>query len=223
MTKIQTNSQKTILIGEYRVLDVFLSNDEKDIFHVLDLSNKNTEYTLRILKSNQNPKQIDNELEILTLLNSYEETQTFRKLEIFSDKLLFVFEYINGKNLKDIYDNNHNFFNEYNIKKFLKSIMNILKIYKENHILHNNITQENILFDGENYYLIGLSRASIVRNINQTVDYCGLISVVYFLLTGKEYDIEYELPQNINTELLSIIEKKENIQESEIMSYISKL
>ena len=227
MIRIQDSKKKIISIGQYRVVNVLVSNNDKDIFEVQDLKDHSKLYTLRILKSNQNPKQIDTEIEILNILNPYKETLNFHKLEIFSDKLLFIFDYLNGYNLQELYLRNNQFFTTEKIKKLMQSILKILSIYKENNISHNNIKAENILCDGEKYYLIGLSKAIIDKNLNQQNDYYAFISVIYFILTGKNYEIEYEIPKNINKNLAELFTKvlvnKENITKENIEYYIDKI
>ncbi|MGB5867472.1 MAG: hypothetical protein WBG69_06350 [Arcobacteraceae bacterium] len=227
MIKIQDSNKKIISIGHYKVVNILLSNADKDIFEVQDLKDHSKLYTLRILKSNQNPKQIDNEIEILNLLNPYKETLYFYKLEIFSDKLLFIFDYISGKNLLELCLEDKEVFDLKNLKHFMKSMLRILSIYKDNNILHNNIKPENILFDGKDFYLIGLSKAQIDINLDQKSDYYDFISVIYFLVTGKNYEIEYYIPNNIEENIFTIfkkvLENKENITKEELLGYIDKI
>jgi len=225
---IMKNSKKKIIsIGNYKVLDVLQSNDEKDIFHVQDLKNHSKEYTLRILKSNQNPKQIDTEIEILNRLNPYSETLNFQKLEIFSDKLLFIFDYSKGKDLLSLYNENKNFFDNQILKIFVKDLVRILEIYKENNILHGNIKPENIIFNGEQFYLIGLSKARFTDVKDQKEDIISLVSVLYFLLIGEHYYEELMLSGNIDKGLSNIIgeclKDKKEIDLNKLRNYIDKI
>jgi len=224
---IMKNSKKKIVsIGHYKVLDILQSNKDKDIFHVQDLKNNSKEYTLRILKSNQNPKQIDNEIEILNYLNPYKETFNFRKLEIFSDKLLFVFDYSKGKDLLSLYKENNAFMDKVKLKYFVRDLLKILEIYKQHNIIHRNIKAENIIFDGKNFYLIGLSKAIFDKETNQNEDIHAFISVLYFLLTGENYSKELLWSEKIDDELTKIIKGElQNTESTDInalRNYINK-
>lgn len=227
MLRIEDSKKKVISIGHYKVLDTIQTSSEKDLFHVKDLKTPYNEYLLRILKSNQNPKQIDNEIEVLERLNPYKESVNFHQLEIFSDKLLFIFDYIDGSNLQDIYEKNNNFFDELKIKKFVDSMKSILEIYAENAIVHRDIKPENIIFDGENYFVVGFSKAVIDTKQTQLEDIKGVLETLYFLITGKKLDVEVNLTEEKIHEIYEQVKiyQESNTKESFaiLREYINKL
>jgi serine/threonine protein kinase len=205
MIRIQDSRKKVISIGHYKIIEVLQSDETKDLFHVQDLKTPSKEYMLRILKSNQNPKQIDNEIEVLNTLNPYTETLNFRKVEIFSDKLLFIFDYAKGKNLIDLYEEDATFFSDEKIKHFVSDALRVLEIYRENHIVHRNINPENIIYDGNNYFIVGLSKAVINKEKDSIEDKNGIVSVLYYLITGKKLEIEINVQEKEYSELTSTI------------------
>lgn len=196
MIRIQDSKKKVISIGHYKILEVLQSDENKDLFHVQDLKTPSKEYLLRILKSNQNPKQIDNEIEVLNILNPYKETLNFLKVEIFSDKLLFIFDYAEGKNLKELQEENNSFFNDERLKCFISDAIRLLDIYQENHIIHRNITPENIIYDENHYFLVGLSKAVIDKEKDSYEDRNSMISVLYFLITGRKLEVELNINES---------------------------
>ena len=211
MIRIQDSKKQVISIGHYKILEILHSDETKDLFHVQDLKTSCKEYMLRILKSNQNPKQIDNEIAVLNLLNPYKETINFLKLEIFSDKLLFVFDYAKGDNLEKLYAKNHKFFTDEKIKLFISQTLRILEIYKENNIIHRNINPKTIICSENKYFFVGLNKAIINKNNKSLEDRYSFISVLYFLITGKILEIElnddteYKMFQ---TKIYAIIKEK---------------
>jgi len=161
MLVIKNTKNKTVSIGQYKTLDILKETSDKDIYHVQDLKKPFKEFTLRIVKSHQNAKQINSELEVLSILNQYKETLNFHNVQILSDKLLFVFDYAKGNDLKYILENDKNFFDQNKVMLLVDNILTLLNIYRKHNILHNNIKIENIIFDGECFYLIGLSKSYI--------------------------------------------------------------
>lgn len=216
MIVMKNSKKKLVSIGQYKILNTLQSNEDKDIFHVKDLKSPFREFTLRILKSHQNPRQIDNEIEILEILNPYKETLNFLHMEMFADKLLFVFVYSKGMDLQKIYSKDHSFFDNEKIKLFVDDMVRILSIYKENNIIHRNIKAENILFDGEHYYLIGLSKAIVDENSDSNEDIYSFLSILYMLV--KEESFEGKEVQK--EELYNIIK---SLKVEHLREYIDKI
>ncbi len=189
MLVIKNSKNKIVSIGQYKILDVLQTNDDKDIYHVQDLKKPFKEFTLRILKAHQNAKQINSELEVLNILNPYSETLNFHNVQISSNKLLFLFDYAKGDNLENILKENKEFFDQKKIMLFVDNILTILSIYRKHNILHNNIKAENIIFDGDSFYLIGLSKSyvnSLVdKKFNNSCDMNSFSDILLNILDGK--------------------------------------
>jgi len=229
MIRIENKEKKIISIDHYKILEVLQTDENKDIFHVSDIKNTGEEYTLKILKLNQNPKQIDTEIEILNILNSYENTINFRKMELYRDKIVLVFDYTKGDDLQSLYNLNPFFFDEEKLKLLVYEMSKILEIYNLNNILHRNIKAENIIFDGEKYCLIGLSKATISDDANQTTDIFSFFKVLYYLLTGDNYEEKVTICKNTDSELLKIVKnglENKNLNKNEmlkLLKYINKI
>ena len=89
MLIIKNSKNEIVSIGQYKILDILQSSDDKDIYHVKDLKDLSKEFTFRVLKANQNTKQINAELEVLNILKQYNETLYFHNIQILSNKLIF--------------------------------------------------------------------------------------------------------------------------------------
>ncbi|RLA79229.1 MAG: hypothetical protein DRG78_13340 [Epsilonproteobacteria bacterium] len=100
MLRVKNSKDKILAIGQYKILNVLYKDKNKDIYHVVDMKKPHLVLTLRILKLNQSPSQIDKEIEILNILNQYHEMLHFYNIQILSDKLIFLFDYTRGYNLK---------------------------------------------------------------------------------------------------------------------------
>lgn len=208
MLVIKNSKNKIVSIGQYKILDILQTNDDKDIYHVKDLKKPFKEYTLRILKAHQNAKLINSEIEVLNILNKYEETLNFHNVQIISDKLVFLFDYVKGNNLKEILEKNKNFFDQEKVMLFINNILTILNIYRKHNILHNNIKMENIIFDGDRYYLIGLSKSSVYISKNNkfdnSYDMDAFSTILSGILDGENNINIREVEELINTHFLKL-------------------
>jgi serine/threonine protein kinase len=200
MLRIQNSKHKTLAIGHYKIIDILYNDKRKDIYHVKDMRKPYCEFTLRILKLDQSPSQIDKEIEILNILNQYDEMLHFYDVQILSDKLLFLFDYAKGYNIKQIIQKNSKFFYNGKIKQFVINMAYILAVYQKYNIIHGNINAQNIIFNGKNFYLIGLSKAfidldSTIGNDNDIYSF-GLM--LHYIIFGKEYKDDHKIDMNID-------------------------
>jgi len=189
MIIIKNSKNKIVSIGQYKILDVLQTSDDKDIYHVQDLKKPFKEFTFKILKAHQNAKQINNEIEVLGILNQYKETLNFHNVQILSNKLIFMFDYAKGSNLRYILEENESFFDQDKIMLFVDDILTLLNIYRKHNILHNNIKTENIIYDGAKFYLIGLSKSYVVssddKKFDNSLDMDLFSEILVNILDGK--------------------------------------
>ena len=203
MLRIVDSKKKLLFIGHYKVLKVLYSDTAKDIYCVRESRKPFRYLTLKILKPKQSPVKINQEIEILHILNHYNGLAKFYDIEIVQDKLLFMFDYINGHRLDTILQNKPMFFNNKNIKQFILNMVYILGIYNKHKILHNNIKLDNILYDGKRYHLLGFSKASIVEkdyDLSQQNDMYLLGKVLYSLVYKKTYTDGVKVEKNSSME-----------------------
>ncbi|MEA2017504.1 MAG: protein kinase [Campylobacterota bacterium] len=208
MLVIKNSKKEIVSIGQYKILDILQTNDDKDIYHVQDLKKPFKEFTLRILKAHQNAKLINSEIEVLNILNKYEEILNFYNVQIVADKLVFLFDYAKGNNLQEIIEKNKNFFDQEKVMLFVDNILTILNIYRKHNILHNNINMENIIFDGDKYHLIGLSKSSVCftknNKFDNSFDMNSFSTILTSIIDGKSDINIQKLEELINTYFLKL-------------------
>ena len=217
MLRVKNSKDKILAIGQYKILNVLYKDKNKDIYHVVDMKKPHLVLTLRILKLNQSPSQIDKEIEILNILNQYHEMLHFYNIQILSDKLIFLFDYTRGYNLKQIVNKDPKFLYKGKLLQFIVNMVYILVIYQKHNIIHNNINPSNIIFDGKRFHLIGLSNATI--DLDNTIgngnDIYSIGLVLFYIIFGKEYNNDIKIDKSIDEKIFYILERmlKENIED----------
>jgi tRNA A-37 threonylcarbamoyl transferase component Bud32 len=213
MIRVENKKKQLLSIGRYKVIRTICTSNQKDIYHVKDTKPPYKNFVIRVLKLDQCPKQIDTEIEILHILNQYDDLLKFYDVQLFGNKIVLFFDYIKGYTISQILKKAPKYY--YNIKRikfFLLNMIYILEVYRRNHIVHRNITLDNIIFDGKRYHLVGLSKAYITLNLNNNehqydIDIYDTARVVYFLLFKKEYHQDTHIPyiKNIDNQFIDIL------------------
>ena len=90
MIRVENRNKKLLSIGRYKVIRTICTSNQKDIYHVKDTHSPYKHFIIRVLKLDQCPKQIDTEIEILHILNQYDDLLKFYDVQLFGNKIVSV-------------------------------------------------------------------------------------------------------------------------------------
>ena len=91
---------------------------------------------------------------------------------------------------------------------FVDNILTLLNIYRKHNILHNNIKIENTIFNGECFYLIGLSKSHVSslkgNKFNNSSDMNAFSEILVNIIDGKNTINMIEVESLINNHFLKL-------------------
>ncbi len=122
---------------------------------LLKVSKEGNLFAMKFLKSAHEIHCINEHLDVLKILNTsplFIQTYFSKRIQ---SSLYIVMEYIDSKNLKVI--------KEVDIEKFLSYMIDVLKFFHKNSMIHGDIKDENILISSNYFYLIDYDLATFAK------------------------------------------------------------
>jgi len=160
---------RNTLVNSYRIEQpIWIECKEYSVTKAFHIKLKKDIVLKKIMISEESTKELIN---MLAICKNLSHMNIRNVSEVFQTKSHYylVFEYINGLHLNDFLIQKASVIKILHIKKIFKEILLTLNFVHKNNIILRNFDPSNILIDGENVTLIGLSKARLMNSSNKNV------------------------------------------------------